>query len=162
MQFPARRAAVNEGAIAHELTHVFFPNSNRMLAEGFGVHVQSKIGSNPAYPTFEETPDQMVLALTCGSKKTPLSEINLTALDKVTTPSVLGLRIGPLVYENDAPYGIAGSFVGYLIDTFGMDLFHRLYVRTPLVPFERDAGEPERWQEIYRVSLADLEKGVEG
>jgi hypothetical protein len=163
MQFPARRAAVNEGAIAHELTHVFFPNSNRMLAEGLAVYVQSKIGKNLAYPTFDQTPDQLVQAFTCGSKKTPLSAINLAALDQVTTPTPLGLRIGPLVYEADPspPYAIAGSFVGYLIetDTLGIDLFHQLYVRTPLVPLERDAGSPERWREVYGVSLADLETG---
>ena len=163
MQFPARRAAVNEGAIAHELTHVFFPNSNRMLAEGLAVYVQSKIGMNLAYPTFDQTPDQLVQEFTCGSKKTPLSAINLAALDQVTTPTPLGLRIGPLVYEADPspPYAIAGSFVGYLIetDTLGMDLFHQLYVRTPLVPLERDAGSPDRWKEVYGVSLADLETG---
>jgi hypothetical protein len=28
---------------------------------------------------------------------------------------------------------------------------------TPLVPFERDAGSPDRWIEIYGLSLADLE-----
>jgi hypothetical protein len=28
---------------------------------------------------------------------------------------------------------------------------------TPLVPFERDAGSPDRWIEVYGLSLADLE-----
>lgn len=161
MQFPQRRVAVNEAAIAHELTHVFFPNSNRMLAEGLAVWVQSNVSGLLAYPTFEQTPDQQMAALTCGSKKTPLDAIHLAGLDQVTTPSILTLRILDLVYGvNDAhPYSIAGSFVGYLIATYGVDLFHQLYVRTPLVPLERDAGNPERWQEVYGFALIDLEKG---
>ena len=31
MEFPARRVAARAAAIAHELTHVFFPNGNRFI-----------------------------------------------------------------------------------------------------------------------------------
>jgi hypothetical protein len=158
MLFPARRAAVNEGAIAHELVHVFFPNSNRMLAEGLAVYIQSKIGGNLAFPTFEKTLDQMVREFTSSSTQTRLDLIHLSALDKVSTPSLLTLRIGPTIYDDSqVTYALAGSFVGFLIETRGTDLFHRLYTRTPLVPFERDAGGADRWQDVYGISLEDLE-----
>ena len=52
MEFPAWKTVAGEAAITHELVHVFFPNGNRLLAEGLAVYLQAKIGGNPAFPNF--------------------------------------------------------------------------------------------------------------
>jgi hypothetical protein len=158
MQFPATRVAEGEAAIAHELAHVFFPNSNRMLAEGFAVYVQWKIGSSKAYPNFGDDLDNMVTNFACRLRFNNLDSIDIEALDKGTTPSVLSLRVGQKLYLTDDTYVVAGSFVKFLIESpLGIDKFHSLYSYTPLVPFERDAGARGRWNEVYGVSLVDLQ-----
>jgi hypothetical protein len=50
MEFPARRVIARNAAILHELAHVYFPNGNRLLAEGFAIYLQGLIGGNPAFP----------------------------------------------------------------------------------------------------------------
>jgi hypothetical protein len=60
MEFPAVEATAGDAAMAHELVHVFFPNGNRMLAEGLAVYVQQALyqqrppRTNPAFPNFGE------------------------------------------------------------------------------------------------------------
>jgi hypothetical protein len=160
MEFPAREAAVNENAIAHELTHVIFPSGNRMLAEGLATYIQCRIGRNRAFPNYGSDLDELVRAFTKDLGPHGLDLIDLKALDVVSTPAPLELRIGQKTYGNEAStvlYSIAGSFVTFLVDIYGVDRFHDLYLRTPLVPFERHAGAPERWREIYQVSLDDLQ-----
>ena len=158
MLFPAYRVAVNEAAIAHELAHVFFPNGNRMLAEGFAVYMQSKFGGNPAFPNFSKPLDTMVWEMTRAPSPIDLDQIDLGALDEVTPPSDLTLRIGPTVYGSENTYPIAGSFVKFLIEAKRLNRFAKLYSRTPLVPLKRDAGTPDRWRVVYRVSLAQLQE----
>jgi hypothetical protein len=36
-------------------------------------------------------------------------------------------------------------------------VFRALFQRTPLIPFERNPGSPDRWIDAYGVSLAELE-----
>jgi hypothetical protein len=54
-------------------------------------------------------------------------------------------------------YPIAGSFVKFLIERYGWDLFHKLYILTPLVPFDRNEGTADRWPLVYNRTLAELE-----
>lgn len=56
-------------------------------------------------------------------------------------------------------YIVAGSFVRYLIETYGMERFRKLYALTPLVPRSRDPGDPARWQTVYGKPLAALAEG---
>jgi hypothetical protein len=46
--------------------------------------------------------------------------------------------------------------VRHLIERHGLAKFRQLYALTPLVPGQRNAGGPERWQQIYGVSLDEL------
>src|SRR5215831_15470850 len=55
MNFPAYRVAVGEANVLHELVHVYFPNGNRMLAEGLAVHLQQEIGCNAVFQTSART-----------------------------------------------------------------------------------------------------------
>jgi hypothetical protein len=87
-----------------------------------------------------------------------LRDVHLETLAQITTPSRLTCRIGRRTCEGPWPYLLAGSFVQFLIGTFGLAKFGALYFRTPLVPLRRDAGAPGRWQEVYGHSFAELER----
>jgi hypothetical protein len=163
MEFPAKEVVAIQEAAAHELTHVFFPNGNRMLAEGLAVYTQFRLGTNPAFPNFGQNLHQMVKDFTCPDGDAPggLDGIDLEKLDRIATPDQLWLRIGIYPYENAADvYPVAGSFVQFLIEEFGtfgpsdpvanrMAKFRELYMQTPLHPLQREPGPDERWQFIY-------------
>ena len=169
MEFPAWRVLARKAAIMHELVHVFFPNGNRFLAEGLAVYLQAAIGGNPAFPNFgkplhentRERFEEMAPALSSGDKQS-LELIHLVELDPIATPSPLTLQVGHEVYGEEPRgqafiYPIAGSFVQFLIETRGMDMFRALYIQTPLVPQAQNAGSPERWMDVYDVPFPDLE-----
>jgi hypothetical protein len=169
MEFPAWKVVAGEAAIAHELVHVYFPNGNRLLAEGLAVYLQAEIGGNPAFPNFgkpllemvRELLRKMVPEFTCGDP-TSLAKFRISDLDKIATPSPLRLRVGLNLYQADDfgqahIYPIAGSFVQFIIEAYGMDRFRTLFMRTPLKPFERHPGSPDRWTEVYGATLNELE-----
>jgi hypothetical protein len=169
MEFPAWKAIAGEAAIMHELVHVYFPNGNRLLAEGLAIFLQATIGGNPTFPNFgrplhemaRELAREMVPEFMLG-KPESLEKIRLADLDKIATPSPLRLRVGRYLYENTPVgqahiYPIVGSFVQFLMEIHGTNKFQALFVRTPLVPFGRDSGAPDRWIDVYGLSLAELE-----
>ena len=169
MEFPAWRVLARKAAIMHELVHVFFPNGNRFLAEGLAVYLQAAIGGNPAFPNFgkplhentRERFEEMARALSRGDRQS-LELVHLAELDAIATPSPLTLRVGHDVYGEEPRgqsfiYPIAGSFVQFLVETRGMDMFRALYLQTPLVPHAQNAGSPERWMDVYDVPFNDLE-----
>jgi hypothetical protein len=175
MEFPVWRVKAGKAAIMHELTHVFFPNGNRLLAEGLAVYLQALIGSNPAFPNFgaplhplaRESMCEMVGTHAGARLKSATPGIfvgvELTELERIATPSPLTLRVGVKLYGEE-PHGqrciypLAGSFVQFLIETKGMDAFRALYLQTPLIPLQQEAGLPKRWLDIYGASLTDLER----
>jgi hypothetical protein len=169
MEFPAWKVIAGEAAILHELVHVYFPNGNRLLAEGLAIFLQATIGGNPTFPNFGRPLHETVRELArdmvpefMPGKPESLEKIRLADLDKIATPSPLRLRVGRNLYEN-TPFGqariypIAGSFVQFLIETYGTDRFYALFLRTPLLPFRRGAGATDRWKDVYGLSLTDLE-----
>jgi hypothetical protein len=174
MEFPAWRVKAGEAAIMHELVHVYLPNGNRLLAEGLAVYLHDRIGGNWAFPNFDVPLHEAVCD--CLPKMVPefsweeprgLEPIHLAELDAIATPDALslsvgqeryGVRYGKNPHEQAHIYSLAGSFVQFLIETYGMDKLRALFMRTPLVPFERAAGSPERWIEVYGLSLPELEQ----
>jgi hypothetical protein len=169
MEFPAWRVAARQAAIVHELVHVFFPNGNRLLAEGLAVYLQAAIGGNPAFPNFgrslhglvRENLSEMVPAFVPGEPNS-LCALRLAELDLIATPSPLVLRVGNDAYGEEPRgqariYPIAGSFVQFLIEQHGMEKFRTLYMRTPLTPLASNGGSPDRWNDAYGLALADLE-----
>jgi hypothetical protein len=170
MEFPAWKIVAGEAAIAHELVHVYFPNGNRLLAEGFAIHLQAGLGSNPVFPNFGRPLHEMAIEVLrkmvpefANGDAGSLDTIHLRALDRIATPSGLRLRVGLRFYHVDEVglahlYPLAGSFVTFLIETRGLERFRALYMRTPLKPLERDAGSPERWTEVYGGSLDEIER----
>jgi hypothetical protein len=174
MEFPAWRVIAGEAAIMHELVHVYFPNGNRLLAEGLAVYLQARIGGNSAFPNFDTPLHEAVRECLPAmmpefSRDDPrgVEAIHLAELDAVATPDALSLNVGQEPYgawygknphEQARIYSLAGSFVQFLIEAYGMDKLRALFVRTPLVPLERAAGSPDRWIEVYGLSLTALEQ----
>ena len=168
MEFPAWRVIARKAAIAHELVHVFFPNGNRLLAEGLAVYLQAEIGGNPAFPNFgrplhelaRERLRDMVPAFSQGDPA-DLEPVHVVELDAIATPSPLTLKVGNDFYGEEPRgqahlYAIAGSFVQFLIESRGLAMFRKLYERTPLVPLQQNGGASKRWPEIYGLSLGEL------
>jgi hypothetical protein len=158
MEFPAWRVASRKAAIAHELVHVFFPNANRLLAEGLAVYLQSEIGGNPAFPNFGAPLHECARV---RASEIGFEPLHLAQLDAVATPGPLELAIGPDFYGEEPRgqfclYAFAGSFVQFLIETQGIEAFRKLYLQTPMVPLQQDAGSSGRWNDAYRRPLADL------
>jgi hypothetical protein len=167
MEFPVRRVVPREAAIAHELVHVFFPSGNRFLAEGLAVYLQAAIGGNPAFPNFgkplhEDVREKFSRTADSWSGRLRLEQVHLAELDAIATPNRLTLRVADEAHgeEQRGPaftYPIAGSFVQFLIETRGMEMFRSLYKQTPFVPLTQKAGSPDRWSDVFNVALANLE-----
>jgi hypothetical protein len=187
MEFPAHRVVAGETSIAHEIVHVLFPNGNRMLAEGLAVYLQYKLFPTiPVYPNFGDRLETLVADfLRTNYKDNPhraLWNMDLDALEKISTPDKLSLRIGrdaligakpgdpnPPPDEVKCIYAVAGSLVELLLENLiGDDLlteknFGTLYKSTPLRPLERDSGAPDRWRACYQangVSYSFTELGL--
>jgi hypothetical protein len=169
IEIPAWKAVAGEAAIAHELVHVYFPNGNRLLAEGLAVYLQAEIGGNPAFPNFGQPLNRVARDMLrkmapefAAGGPARLDKLRLADLDKIATPSPLRLRVGLNLYQDD-PFGqahiypIVGSFAQFLIETRGLKKFQALYEKTPLKPFERNPGSPDRWAEVYELPLEVLE-----
>lgn len=168
MQFPAHRVRSRAAAIAHELTHVFFANSNRFLAEGFAVYIQDKIGANSAFPNFGQPLHLLARERLCAISADISAAacrdptLIITDLDRVATPSPLVLTIRGTSYGQNASgqgalYLVAGSFVQYLVETRGLERFRVLYVETPMVPGTQVAGSAKRWHDVFGAPLEYLE-----
>jgi hypothetical protein len=99
-------------------------------------------------------PDEAAAALgvSLHTAARPYAQADIAALDRLATPSMLKLdRL-----DGREAYLVAGSFVRFLIEQHGMEQFRRLYALTTLVPGERNAGTPGRWQDIYGRDLDRL------
>jgi len=168
MEFPAWRAIAGEAAIVHELVHVYFPNANRFLAEGLAVALQAALGKNPAFPNFgrplHDLARERLAGLVRGNRAGDidcLAAVRLDELDSIATPEPLSLTIcGQFLGEDPAGqavlYPVAGSFVAFLIDTYGPAKFRTLYTQTPLAPLQQNAGPSTRWAQVYGRPLAEL------
>lgn len=161
MEFPTWRVAAGKAAITHELVHVYYPNGNRFLAEGFAIYVQALIGGNPAFPNFGRPLHAHTFDVVCDllpefalGRMETLAALRVADLERIGTPDPLALEVGARSYGVE-PYGqarlypIAGSFTQFLIETYGLRSFRELYARTPLLPSEKAPGNIGRWVDVY-------------
>lgn len=132
MVFPVDRVNQRQAAVIHEMVHVYATNQNRFLAEGLAVYLHQRLGGNPAFPNFGKDLSRLTNGLPAGLK--------LADLDTISTPRRLELT--PQIDEKSA-YIVAGSFVGFLIENYGLDRFRQLCAISPLQPRQR--------VEVYRV-----------
>ena len=142
--FRTGTTVAGRSAITHEVIHVFAPNANRFLAEGLAVYGHELLGGRAAYPAYGRDVDS------AAGQFARLA--NLLVLDAIATPTPLQTAITP----QRRAYVRAGSFVRFLIETYGMDKFRELYAKTPLVAGASDSGTADRWEDVYGAGL-DLE-----
>ena len=132
IEMPLRRTWENTGALLHEIVHIYAPNNNRFLAEGLAVYLHTTLAGNPAFPNFGEDLRRLAVRSLSGVK-------SLEALNRVRTPRPLGT-----VMDEKTAYILAGSFVGFLLERYGLALFRRLY-------------ETEHYEQVYGKSFETLE-----
>jgi len=133
MEMPLRGVRNNEGALLHEIVHIYAPNENRFLAEGLAVYLHHKLAGNGAFPNFGKSLD--------AEARDRLSQIeSLDRLNNVRTPRPLGS-----VLNEQSAYVLAGSFVGFLMEKYGLPEFRKLY-------------EGGTYKNVYGKSLETLEK----
>jgi hypothetical protein len=145
MIFPSRGVARARTATLHEVVHVYAPNQNRFLAEGLAVYLHQRLGGPVAYPNFGRALDRIARR----HRNAPLHR-----LDAIATPTRLEL---PGELDGREAYIVAGAFVGFLIERYGLTRFRRLYAMTPLVPRQRGgSGALERYHAVYGKAFDQL------
>ena len=143
MLFRAAPVRSRTAAIEHEVTHVFAPNANRFLAEGLATYAHEHLGGAKAYPNNGVDLHQAARRF---------ADADLTALERIATPE----RLQQPGLDEPSAYIVAGSFVRFLIERYGLDAFRHLYDSTPLAAHKREAGDPHRWQSVYGKEIAAL------
>ena len=133
MEMPLRRARNNDGALLHEIVHVYAPGANRFLAEGLAVYLQARLGGNRSLPNWDESLAPL------ARRHLPESG-QLARLNAVKTPAPLRV----VMHEMTA-YILAGSFVGFLIERYDLPRFRQLY-------------ETDDYERVYGKSLQELEQ----
>jgi hypothetical protein len=133
IEMPLRGVRNRDGALLHEIVHVYAPNENRFLAEGFAVYLHQKLAANPAFPNYGKP-------LHAEAQRHVDAIASLAELNGVRTPKRLGGSLG-----EEAAYLLAGSFVGFLIEQYGLGAFRKLY-------------EGGSYETTYGKSLDELEK----
>lgn len=144
MLFRAWTVRRGNAATVHEMIHVLAPNANRFLAEGLAVYGHAKLVGPEAYPNFGEDLHEAARQLA--------ERADFAALDRIATPRML--QTDDL--DGRRAYLVAGSFMRFLIERHGGEKFRRLYAMTPLVPRNRNAGDPARWRTVYGKDLSAL------
>jgi hypothetical protein len=133
MEMPLRGVRNNEGALLHEIVHIYAPNGNRFLAEGLAVYLHHRLAGNGAFPNFGKSLDT--------EARDRLAQIeSLDRLNGVRTPQPLGR-----VLNEQSAYVLAGSFVGFLMEKYGLPEFRKLY-------------ESGMYESVYGKPLETLEK----
>ena len=132
MEMPLQGVRNRTGPLLHEIVHIYAPSNNRFLAEGLAVYLHTKLGGNPSFPNFGE--DLRRSAVRSLTEVKSLEPLNLVRMPRPLS-SVMDEKIA---------YVLAGSFVGFLIERYGLPLFRGLY-------------ETENYQQIYGKSLDVLE-----
>ena len=133
LEMPLRGVRENTGALLHEIVHIYAPNTNRFLAEGLAVYLHTKLAGNPAFPNFGEDLRRLAVRGLSGVG-------SLDALNSVRTPRPLGTGM-----EEKTAYILAGSFVGFVIERYGLASFRSLY-------------ETGNYEQVSGKSLGALEK----
>ena len=133
LERPLHRAREHTGVLLHKIVHIYAPNTHRFLAEGLAVYLHTQLAGNPAFPNFGEGLRRLAVRGLSGVE-------SLDALHSVRTPRPLGT-----VMEEKTAYILAGSFVGFVIERYGLASFRSLY----------ETGNDEQ---VYGRSLGTLEK----
>ncbi|MFM9972818.1 MAG: hypothetical protein ACKVQK_30960 [Burkholderiales bacterium] len=139
LEMPLRRYIAGDGALLHEIVHIYAPNANRFLAEGLATYLHARLGGNAAFPNYGKNLSDL------ARDELPFVS-SLAPLNGVRTPTPL-----ESVMNERIAYILAGSFVGFLIEREGLPVFRKLYEAGDyLSTFGRDLAELEK---EWRASL---------
>ncbi|NRG46830.1 hypothetical protein HRF87_18965 [Bacillus sp. CRN 9] len=143
----------NNDLVVHKLTHILlgyglnFDASNGYLTqEGFAIYMESKYGKQ-SFPNFGISEHKMMKYLIDSNKDIPLSELIDGQYD--------GSLFRPFMMKQEdltlqwISFIQAGSFITYLIDTYGLIKFESIYNSRYL---ER------RMEEVYGKDMNELEQ----
>ena len=133
MGMPLVRVRRNNGALLHEIVHIYAPHENRFLAEGLAVYLQQKLGGNAAFPNDGEPLGKF-------ARRVVPDAVVMQRLNAVRTPTPLGT-----VVDEQTSYVLAGSFVEFLIERYGLPKFRALY-------------ESANYESVYGDSFGELER----
>jgi len=115
MEMPLVRMRRGNGALLHEIVHIYAPHENRFLAEGLAVYLQQRMGGNRAFPNDGEPLARL------AARHLPDPGV-MQGLNSVRTPAPLST-----VIDEQTGYVLAGSFVEFLIERHGLPKFRALY-----------------------------------
>lgn len=139
MEMPLRRVTRGNGALLHEIVHIYAPHENRFLAEGFAVYLQAKMGGNTALPSEGEPLAKL------ARRRLPTPE-KMAELNAVKTPVPLGR-----VMDDMTAYILAGSFVEFLIEKYELARFRVLYETSYENAYGKPFAELEReWRGVLK------------
>jgi len=132
-------------AIVHEMTHVIAKHSeNRFFSEGIAVYFQERFGEDKGFPNFRGDPiDDLVRE----------NSEDLFKITNLAKNNDIFRKVG--TFERQIAYIQAGSFIDYLVKTYGEEKFRNLHNSWTL-----------NYKKVYGKSLVQLEnewkKGVLG
>lgn len=143
----------NNDLVVHKLTHILlgyglnFDASNGYLTqEGFAIYMESKYGKQ-SFPNFGISEHKMMKYLIDSNKEIPLSELIDGQYD--------GSLFRPFMMKQEdltlqwISFIQAGSFITYLIDTYGLIKFKSIYNSRYLA---------RRMEEVYGKDMNELEQ----
>lgn len=137
----------NQYPLVHELTHSLLGYGNNFdksrgyfTQEGFATYMEEKYGKNGAYS------HKFMKYLIDINKLLPISKlIDLNQADSYFRPVIKNQKDYTLRWMS---YVHSGSFITYLIDTYGLEKFEQLYN-------EEDLGK--KIEEIYGKNISEIE-----
>lgn len=98
-----------EAPLVHETTHILVDSPHPILREGLATAMEERFGTLKTHPTYGISLNEWMYALECADRRIPLSV--LESMD---------WRGGPWE-TNLVAYVESGSFLSFLIDTYGIE-----------------------------------------
>jgi hypothetical protein len=123
--------------IVHENAHKLFSdnlgNNTSFISEGIGMYAEAE-----------------------ATDKTANHRITLDFLKQhrlFPLETMMNFNIGQIPEETVVGYPAAGSFIGFIIDVYGQELFKKLYIHNHNTSEDKIA----RWNNVYGKTIQDLE-----
>lgn len=137
--------------MVHKLTSALFFHEDKLIRNMMGVFTEERLGNRLSFPGCGFKCDDWVLAFLKLKSFIPLNELG-------ADHESWGMRMGrdgvPMTFDRarqTTAYAEAGSFGGYLIQTYGMDKMKQLY------GLSRQGGRP--WKDVFGATAQELEAG---
>jgi hypothetical protein len=135
--------------VAHKLTHAIFPSGDKLVRNMMGIPMEVRFGNPITFPMCGFGHDAWVGVFRQNQSYLPLAELGpdheqwgMTTKEGV--PVVLNKPRQHVMYAE------SGSFGAFLLTVYGVNKVKRF--------FHLSAGMKRPWEEVFGLSLSDLEK----